>query len=69
MIQKNKYLILELIITFISIFLYHVMNSRMDYDEIWNYGFSYNIASGLIPYKDFNMITTPLYSMLGAVFL
>ena len=27
-------------------------------DEIYNYGFSVNIAQGLIPYKDFNMIVT-----------
>ena len=38
-------------------------------DEIWNYGFSYNISNGLIPYKDFNMVITPFYPMLMAVFL
>ena len=34
------------------------------YDEIWNYGFGYNILSGLIPYKDFNMVITPLFPYL-----
>ena len=33
-------------------------------DEIWNYGFAHNIYKGLIPYKDFNMIITPLYPFL-----
>ena len=36
-------------------------------DQIWVYGFSYNIARGLIPYKDFNMVIGPLYSWLFAL--
>ncbi len=35
--------------------------------EIINYGFAHNIYSGLIPYVDFNMTTTPLYPMLMSV--
>ena len=38
-------------------------------DEIWNYGFSYNIYNGLIPYKDFNMVMTPIYPMIMSIFL
>lgn len=37
------------------------------YDDIWNYGFSYNIAKGAVPYKDFNMVIMPLYSLLMSV--
>lgn len=37
---------------------------QIDMDGIWGYGFSYNIASGLVPYKDFNMIIGPLYSLV-----
>ena len=29
-------------------------------DEIWNFNFARNIANGLIPYNDFNMLQTPL---------
>ena len=29
-------------------------------DELYNYGFGFNIATGLIPYKDFSMIIPPL---------
>ena len=36
-------------------------------DEMWSYGFSYNIASGLIPYKDFNMVQSPLYSLIFSI--
>ena len=37
-------------------------------DEIWNYGFSYNIYNGLVPYKDFNMVMTPIYPMIMSMF-
>lgn len=69
MIKKNKYLIIELILIFLVTIIYNLISSHLDFDEIWNYGFSYNIASGLIPYKDFNMIITPLFPILGGIFL
>ena len=40
-----------------------------DLDELWNYNFARNIADGLIPYKDFNMIQTPLLPMLAGIVL
>lgn len=33
-------------------------------DEIWNFNFARNISNGLVPYKDFNMLQTPLLSMI-----
>ena len=33
-------------------------------DEIWNFNFARNISDGLVPYRDFNIITTPLLSMI-----
>lgn len=68
-IKDNKYQILELIIIFLITLLYNLICSTYSGDEIWNYGFSYNISTGLIPYKDFNMVITPLFPMLGAIFL
>lgn len=68
-IINNKYQILELIIIFIVTLFYNIICSNISGDEIWNYGFSYNISTGLIPYKDFNMIITPLFPMMGAFFL
>ena len=41
--------------------------TAFDLDVIWNYGFSYGIARGEIPYKDFNMILTPCYPFLMSV--
>lgn len=58
--KKYQYLIVFIIYAFITyIYSFHIIN--MTGDEIWNYGFAYNIYNGLIPYKDFNMIITPLY--------
>lgn len=69
-ITKHKNIIIEFIIIFIITFFYNLIcNHLISNDEIWNYGFSYNIASGLIPYKDFNMIITPFYPFLGSLFL
>jgi len=36
-------------------------------DELWNYTFARNIVNGLLPYKDFNMIQTPLSAYLAAI--
>lgn len=61
--KKYKKDILILIIIFIYVGIL-VSFSNADNDLIWNYGFSYNIASNLITYKDFNMVITPLYPFI-----
>ena len=33
-------------------------------DEIWNFNFARNVSNGLVPYKDFNMVPTPLLSLI-----
>lgn len=38
-------------------------------DEIWNYNFARNIADGLVPYRDFNMLQTPLLPFIAGLFL
>ena len=58
------------IVIFMTIFILLTVISiiqTIDNDQIWAYGFSYNIAKGLIPYKDFNMIIGPLYSLLFSI--
>lgn len=61
--------IIPFIILFSLIFCYFYFISCLYGDEIWNYGFSYNIATGLIPYKDFNLVITPLYPMVASIFI
>ena len=62
--------------TFIKYFLifffflfWNIIVQPINLDEIWNYGFIYNIYNGLVPYKDFNMVLTPLYPMIMSLFL
>lgn len=61
--QKNViiYLITIILLMFISYFL-----ADFTIDDVWNYGFSYNIKNGQVPYKDFNMILGPFYNFIIA---
>ena len=68
MMKKSKYLFLFVVI-YLLCFCYSYFISRVYSDEIWNYGFSYNISLGMVPYRDFNLVTTPLYSMLASIFI
>lgn len=55
---------------FIFLFSFLVMSILMTYfdgDVLWNYGFSYAISQGEVPYRDFNMILTPLYPFLMSI--
>ena len=61
---KRNYKYFILFIVYLAWFLIIQPN---DYDEIWNYGFSYNMASGYLPYRDFNMIITPLFNFLISI--
>ena len=67
--MKNvkKVIVFVLLFFFAFFFLYFCFNIFAD--EIWNYGFAYNISRGLIPYRDFNMIVTPLYSFILSIFI
>ena len=62
-ILKIIYLILLLIV--MVIFYYNFTTSIGD--VIWNYGFSHAIRIGEIPYKDFNMVLTPLFSFITSI--
>lgn len=61
--MKKKYQYILIFLFFaITTFIYSFFISKVTGDEIWNYGFAYNIYNGLIPYKDFNMIITPFFA-------
>lgn len=38
-------------------------------DVLWQYNAAASIVDGLLPYKDYNMVTTPLYYFISALFL
>lgn len=67
--MKNRYkLLLFLLFVFLYILFFNLLLVPITFDEIWNYGFAYDISLGLIPYLDFNMVITPLYHALVAFF-
>ena len=61
--------ILLFLLMFLVSFIYSFFFTTVYNDEIWNYGFSYNIASGLVPYRDFGMLQTPFYFFLASFFI
>lgn len=61
--MKIKYHDLIIFLGFSVItFLYSFYIFSPNLDEIWNYGFAYNIYNGLVPYRDFNMIIPPMFA-------
>ncbi len=61
--------ILSYMLIFIIFLGFNLLISPMNLDEVWSYGFTKNISSGLIPYVDFNMVITPFYPMIMGFFI
>lgn len=70
--MKNKFVLknIVLFIGFIVIASSNVFIQELsNLDEIWIYNFARCILEGLLPYKDFSIIITPLFPMISAIFL
>ena len=67
--EAKKYIlnISKYVILFIIFFSFFLFFSSGDADIIWNYGFSHAIRIGEVPYRDFNMIVTPLYPVIMSI--
>ena len=69
--NKNKIIKYSLLFLFSFIFFtcFQLMffGSRLDY--FWNYNNPLQISNGLLPYKDINIITTPLFHFIISLFL
>ena len=68
-IKNNKKLVLYYLFIFVfSLGVLLLFGSYINtWDAIWNYGFSYSIAKGQIPYRDFTMIIPPLYNFIMSI--
>ena len=66
---KNKKELLIIPIFTIIFLIANIYRKYLFGDELWNFAFSFNMANGYIPYKDFNMIITPLYPLFAAVIM
>ena len=67
--NKNLKVIIKYVLMFCIFLFSTLITSPINQDEVWNYGFSYNIYKGLVPYRDFNMVLTPFYPMFMSLFL
>jgi len=57
---------LGLFLFFVLIFTFFCYDNS-SYDFLWNYGFSFAVSRGEIPYVNFNTISTPLYILLQSI--
>lgn len=58
-IKKYNRLFLFLFLLLFSLFF--ILISQYSWDATWEYGMSHAIRNGLLPYKDFNTVNTPLF--------
>ena len=61
--------VVELIFVLIVTFLYCIFCCKIQMDEIWGFGFSYNLANGLILYSDYNMVIGPFFPTVNGLLL
>ena len=64
-VWKNKRLLFVFVFSLLTLVFFGF--SRNTIDSIWNYGFSYAIYKGQIPYVDFTMVVTPFYNFVMSI--
>lgn len=71
-IKKHKNIFIDMLL-FFSIFIVSLLVTYVIIpiwsDQIWSYSFSYNISKGMIIYRDFNVVQTPLYFFIASIFI
>lgn len=66
--KKNKNIVI--IITLFILVANCILLKELDnLDEIWNFNFGINVARGKLPYKEFNMVQTPLSAIISGLVL
>jgi|GEM_PF-1674638 len=68
-LKQNYKLILLFILYLASALAAAFFRELANTDELWNYTFGVNIAHGLLPYRDFNYLQTPLSAALNGLLL
>ena len=67
---KSHYLSILIFIGIILVISPFILSRNLNnLDEIWNYNFARNVADGLVPYRDFNMVQTPLLPLIAGLML
>ena len=70
MLKHNRFKNLILFIMFAFIISIYIFDRGItDFDELWNFNFALNISNGLVPYRDFNILQTPLMPFISGILL
>ena len=64
--SKRSFLLFILLISILSV-SWELTTVLGDMDEIRNFNLSRGIVMGYVPYRDFNMVMTPLFNLLFAI--
>lgn len=67
--SDKKREIIIVVVLIIAVAMAILPNYLNNLDEIWNFNFAKNMADGLLPYKDFNIIQGPLVPAVCSAFL
>ncbi len=67
--KKRKYIIILISLFFIFTLFTELRYYSNRLDFLWNYNFGSLISNGLLPYNDFNIVTTPLLAFIVGLFL
>lgn len=67
--DKTKRILIFCLIITVMTFIKVMFWSFGDLDELWNYNMSRGVVMGLVPYRDFNMVMTPLYAFISSIAL
>lgn len=69
-IEKMKEKDLEVLLLIVLIVLLSAFLKGLSADDqLWNFSYIYKMNLGFVPYKDLNIITTPLFHLLGLAVL
>lgn len=66
--KKNRELVI-IVVLFVTISSVILTRELDNLDESWNFNFGINISNGNLPYKDFNMVPTPLSAFISGITL
>ena len=64
---KKKRIVISCLIIVVLAFVKVMIWGFGDLDELWNYNMSRGIVMGLVPYRDFNMVLTPLFAFFNSL--
>ena len=62
--EKRTNRVLIIVIILAASLIHICLSDISSLDELWNYNFSRMVSMGLIPYRDFNMVPTPLFTLI-----